>query len=214
MTIVVFHMAEFPTDIIVKCIEKLFETVQTTDSISSLSISLLSWDLLVYQCPDDSQCVQHQTIHILLLPSWFMGPSPSAWRPDGVPGSAAPHFSGINTSAGTVVHPPSLSSGCPWRAMVMIFQVTILPAHTAVTHGSSAGDHTRKGLPEWTKAVGGGKEEQNPCETPASIKSDPGGYYHIIWRAWFWDILVPEGWVGSAWAIILLPSRDVWLVRD
>jgi len=140
-----------------------------------------------------------------------MGPSPSAWRPDRVPGSTAPRLSGISAYAWTVVHPPSLSPGCPRRPVVMIFQVTILPAHTAITHGSSAGDHTGKGLPEWREGAIGGKEEQNPCEAPASTKSDPGGYYHTIWRVWFWGILVPVGWVGSTWMIMLLPSRDVGL---
>lgn len=132
------------------------KAVQTTPPpiiIFILLISLLLLDLLVYKCPDDSQCVQHQAIHILLLPSWLVGPSASAWRPDRVPGSTAPSLSGVCTYACTVIHPPSLPSGCPRRPMVMVLQVTILPAHTAVTHGSSAGDHTGKGLPEWRKGV-------------------------------------------------------------
>ncbi len=159
---------------------------------------LLLLDLLVYKCPDDSQRVQHQAIHILLLPSWLMGPSPSAWRPDRIPGSTAPSLYSINTCTCTVIHPSSLSSGRPRWPMVMVFQITILPTYTAVTHGSSAGDHSGKGLPELRKGVWGGKDEQNLCKAPAGTESDPDGYYHIIWRSWFGGILIPVGWVGSA----------------
>lgn len=160
-------------------------------------MSLLLLDLLVYKCPDDSQRVQHQAVHILLLPSWLVGSSPSPWRPDRIPWSTAPGLSSIDTYARTVIHPPSLSPGRPCWPMLVVLQVTVLPAHTAVTHGSSAWDHTGKGLPEWRKGVWGGKEEQNPCKAPAGTESDPGGYYHIIWRAWFRGILIPVGWVGS-----------------
>lgn len=156
-----------------------------------------SLHLLVHKCPDDSQCVQHQTIHILLFPSWLMGPSSSAWWPYRVPRSTAPSLSSINTYTGTMINTPSLSSSGPWWSMVMVLQVTIFTAHTAVTHVSSAGDHTGKCLPEWRKGVWWGKAKQNLCKVPAGTESDPGGYYHIIWRAWCRDILVPVGWVGS-----------------
>lgn len=152
--------------------------------------------LLVYKCPDDSQCVQHQAIYILLFPSWLMGPSPSPRRPDRVPGPTAPSLSSINTYACTVIHPPGLSSGCSRWSMLVVLQVTIFSTYTAVTHGSNAGDQTGKAFPEWTKGIWGGEEEQNLYKAPAGTESDPGGYYHIIWRAWFWGILVPVGWVG------------------
>lgn len=109
--------------------------------------------LLVYKCPDDSQCVQHQAIHILFLPSWLMGPSSSARWSDWVPGSTAPSLSSINACSCTMIHPPSLSSCCPRWAMMMIFQITILSANTAVSHGSRAGDHSQKDLPKWRKGV-------------------------------------------------------------
>lgn len=69
--------------------------------------------LLVYKRPDDSQRVQHQAIHILLLPSRLVGSSPPARWPDWVPRSTSPSLAGIRNYSRTMVHPSSLPSGCP-----------------------------------------------------------------------------------------------------
>ena len=138
-----------------------------------------------------------------------MWPSSSARRPDWIPWPTAPCLTSVRTSTCTMIHPSSLSSGHPRRPVVMVLQVTILPAHTAVTHGSRAGDHTGKGLPERGKGVWGGKEEQNLCKAPAGTESDPSCYYHIIWRACMRGTLAPVGWVELESMTIVLPSRGV-----
>lgn len=116
---------------------------------NSRSQTLCKWMcLLVYKCPDDSQRVQHQAIHILLLPPGLMGSSSSARRSDWVPRSTTPSLPSIHNYSCTMVHPSSLPSSCPWWSMLMILQVTILTTYTAVTHGSCTGDHRSKGLPD------------------------------------------------------------------
>lgn len=176
-------------------------------------------NLLVYKCPDDSQRVQHQAIYILLFPSRLMRPSTSTRWPDRVPGPTAPSLCGVSTHTCTVIHPPSLSSGCSRWTMMLVLQVTIFSTYAAITHGSRVGDQTGKCFPEWMKGLWGREEEQNLYKAPAGTESNPGGYYHIIWRAWFWGVLVPVGWVGPVQKTILLPSRDLcgtsdkWLLK-
>lgn len=114
--------------------------------------------LLVYKCPDDSQCVQHQAIHVLLLPSRLMRTPSSAWRSDRVPRATTPSLSSIH-NYWTMVEPSSLPSSCPWWSMLMILQVTILTTYTAVTHGSCTGDHRSKGLPDCRNWIWKGKVE-------------------------------------------------------
>lgn len=122
---------------------------------------------LVNKSPDDSQCVQYQTVHVLFFPTWLVRASTSPGWSNRVPGPAASGLWGIRHR---VIHSPEL----PARGWSLL-HVTVLSAHAAVPHGSAG----REAGPKLQLFYG---ESQNPHEAPAGTECNPGDYYHIIGR--------------------------------
>ena len=167
---------------------------------------ILVLDLLVHKSSDDRKCVQHQPVYVLFLPSWLVGSPPAARWSHRVPRPAASGLASVYGGSRSLIHPSGLPSDGPRWPVVVVLQVTVLSAHTAVTHSYCAGDGPGEGLPEWTRGFWGGKEVQNLHKAPAGTESDPSCYYHIIWSAWLCGSLVPIDQVGSVVLIIAWPS--------
>lgn len=122
---------------------------------------------LVYKCPDNSQCIQHQPVDILLFPPRLVRTAASPGRSDRIPGPAAPGLGGLR-----VFDPPKLP---PRRHSLL--HVTVLSAHATVSHVSA----THEALPQLDRSQLFDSQSQNPCKAPAGTECNPGGYYHITW---------------------------------